>query len=76
MSLSTNINNIQVYIGEFNELLAGYQLTPIYFKEHPTNRHYKGIEESREWMFKDVTGYHPSFFSYWKKCERILKKNY
>ncbi len=75
-ALATNITNIQVYIGEFNELLADYQLTQIYFKEHPTNRHYKGTEEHRDWIFKDVVGYHPSFFSYWKQCERLLKPQY
>ncbi len=76
IALANNIPNIQVYIGEFNELVKEYNLTNIHFKEHPTAKHYKGIEESRDWMFKDVVGYHPSFFSYWKKCERILKKHY
>jgi deoxyribodipyrimidine photo-lyase len=75
-AMANNIIGIKVYVGEFSELVSENQLTQIYFKEHPTNRHYKGIEENREWMFKDVTGYHPSFFSYWKKCERILKKHY
>ncbi len=76
ITLANNIKDIQVYVGEFNELVQEYSLTNIYFKEHPTAKHYKGIEESRDWMFKDVTGYHPSFFSYWKKCEKILKLHY
>ncbi len=76
MALANNINNIQVYIGEFNELVKEYDIVDIYFKEHKTAKHYKGIEESREWLFKDVVGYHPSFFSYWKKCERLLKQQY
>lgn len=76
MALASNINNIQVYVGQFDELVKEYHLTNIYFKEHPSAKHYKGIEESRDWMFKGVTGYHPSFFSYWKKCERLLKQQY
>ncbi len=76
LTLANNINNIQVYAGEFNELIEEYHLTNIYFKEHPTAKHYKGIEENRDWMFKDVVGYYPSFFSYWKQCEKILKKRY
>jgi deoxyribodipyrimidine photo-lyase len=76
LNLAKSIVNIQVYIGEFNELTLEYNLKNICFKEHPTTKHYRGIEESRDWMFKDVSGYHTSFFSYWKQCEKILKKNY
>ena len=45
----------------------------IYFKEHPTTLHYKGIQETRDWLFPEVNGYYPSFFGYWKKCERYIK---
>ncbi len=45
----------------------------IYFKEHPTTKHYQGIQEERDWLFPQVNGYYPSFFGYWKKCERLLK---
>jgi len=24
-------------------------------------------------LFPEVNGYYPSFFGYWKKCERYLK---
>mgnify|MGYP000380021557 CR=1 FL=1 len=34
----------------------------IYYKEHPLNKNYKGIELPRDWMFT-VQGYFPSFFS-------------
>jgi deoxyribodipyrimidine photo-lyase len=46
--------------------------TIIYFKEHPTTKHYQGIQEERDWLFPKVNGYYPSFFSYWKKCEKFL----
>lgn len=29
----------------------------MFYKEHPLNKHYRGNEESRDWMF-DVTGYY------------------
>ena len=45
----------------------------IYFKEHPTSKHYQGIREERDWLFPQVDGYFPSFFGYWKKCEKLLK---
>jgi deoxyribodipyrimidine photo-lyase len=47
----------------------------IYFKEHPLNLGYQGIEEHRDWIVPTVQGYYPSFFAYWKAVEKLLKKN-
>jgi len=69
---TTNIPGIQVFIGNFEVLSQSIQ-TNIYFKEHTTTQHYKGIQEARDWLFPEVNGYYPSFFGYWKKCERYLK---
>jgi deoxyribodipyrimidine photo-lyase len=66
-----NIDNIQIYVGEFNDLISDYELTNIYYKEHPLSNHYQGEEEPRDWMF-DVKGYYPSFFAFWKKCKKQL----
>lgn len=71
LSLSRNIEGIQVYVGEFDELVQEYSLGGIFFKEHPLNTNYKGAEESRDWMF-DVQGYFSSFFGFWKKCKKQL----
>ena len=72
LALSKNIPKIQVYIGTFESLKAKFQLSPIYYKEHPLNQGYSGIEEDRDWISKEVTGYFPSFFAYWKKVEKQL----
>ena len=61
-----NIPDLQVYVGQFQDLKNDYMLTDIHFKEHPLNN-YQGKETSRDWMF-EVTGYYPSFFAFWKKC--------
>ena len=66
-----NIPNIQVYVGEFDHLKKTHNLKEIYYKEHPLNNHYTGIEEPRDWMF-EVQGYYPSFFAFWKKCKKQL----
>ena len=66
-----NIPSIQVYVGEFKDLIKNHFIKEVYYKEHPTNRHYQGVEESRDWMF-EVNGYYPSFFSFWKKCKKQL----
>jgi len=76
LELARNIEDIQFYIGEFSELKSRLTHSQIYFKEHPLNLGYSGIEESRDWMCEDVSGYFPSFFSYWKKIEPAIKSQF
>ncbi len=71
IDLSKNIKNIQIYVGEFDQLISNYNLKNIHYKEHPTNKHYYGIEVPRDWMFS-VKGYYPSFFAFWKKCKKEI----
>lgn len=68
-----NIPEIQLFTGSFHELVQSSPSFSIYYKEHPLTKHYSGIQEERSWMFPEVTGYYPSFFSYWKKCEKYLR---
>lgn len=71
LDLATNIPAIQLFVGEFQQL-RNLCTCEFHFKEHPTNRHYAGVEHPRDWMFPNVTGYFPSFFAYWKKCSRVI----
>ena len=71
LALGQNIENLQIYTGEFEDFVKEYQPENICFKEHPTNIHYTGMEESREWMFS-VKGYYSSFFKFWKQCKNEL----
>ncbi len=72
IALTKNIHKAQLYVGQFQDLIEQYPTTEIYYKEHPTNNHYQGIKESRDWMF-EVEGYFPSFFGFWKKCKKQLR---
>lgn len=72
LSLGNNIPNVQVFVGSFEALRNQYHLQNIYYKEHPLNIGYTGTEETRDWITDKVTGYYPSFFSYWKKVEKYL----
>ena len=74
LDLGLNIENLQVFVGSFEDLISTYKLDldSVYFKEHPTNTSYKGNEDSRDWMFP-VKGYYPSFFSFWKRCKKYLR---
>ncbi len=76
LALADNIHNIQVYVGELAELAVELAGSTIHYKEHPTVRHYTGVQHNREWMFDDVVGYFPSFFAYWKKCEKYLEAGF
>ena len=73
LKLAENIDGIQVYTGEFDDLKKKCGASEIYYKEHPTAAHYQGIEEPRDWMFPEIKGYFPGFFGYWKKCQRLMK---
>ena len=72
LGLAKNIHDIQLFVGEFQELQELHRLEQIIFKEHPLNS-YVGTEEPREWIFS-VTGYYKSFFAFWKKCQKELKQ--
>jgi deoxyribodipyrimidine photo-lyase len=78
MELSKNIEGIQIYTGEIADIHNLYtqsnngQPAFIISKEHPAYSYYPGIKDPREWMFPNVTGYFPSFFSYWKKAQHNL----
>jgi hypothetical protein len=80
MNLAKHITGIQIYVGEIEEIADIYKASniepseKIISKEHPAYNYYPGVKDERDWMFPTVTGYHPSFFSYWKKCERLLNK--
>jgi len=72
IDLSKNIEGIQLFKGSFSELEASSGDSVIHFKEHPFARHYRGVQEERDWMFPEVTTATGSFFSYWKKCLKSL----
>ncbi len=75
VELSKNIKGIQLFVGEFSELEKKIT-NKIYYKEHPLNLNYRGIEEQRDWINSSVQSYFPSFFGYWKKIEKDIKKQF
>lgn len=73
LELAKNIDGLQLFSGEANEIPALQQYPAIYSKEHPSYKHLPGIKEERDWMFPDVKGFFNSFFGFWKKCEQQLR---
>jgi len=72
INLAKNINRIELFCGEIEDLVRSYPTIEIISKEHPSFTYYPGTKDSRDWMFPEVQGYYPSFFSFWKKCEKFL----
>ena len=73
--LSKNIPNLQIFVGEFSDLNKIISTENIFFKEHPTNLHFKGNKENRQSLSK-IEGNFPSFFNYWKKIKKELQKEF
>ena len=73
IELAPNINGLQLFIGEINEIPDLAKFPAIYSTAHPAFNYYPGKKDEREWMFPGVTGMFNSFFSFWKKCEQQLK---
>jgi deoxyribodipyrimidine photo-lyase len=78
LELSKNIPSIKVFTGEISEISALYMDSDflindvIFSKEHPVFEYYPGVKDQRDWMFPSVTGYYPSFFNFWKKCQQSI----
>jgi deoxyribodipyrimidine photo-lyase len=76
LKLAQNIDHLQFFVGSFSELKEKYSLSELYFKEHPLNLGYDGIEEPRDWISTEITGYFPSFFAYWKSLNKELTQKH
>ncbi len=79
LALSKNIPNIKVMVGEVSELTQHYIASEVrtewlISKEHPAFAYYPAKKDTRDWVYTEVSGYYNSFFSYWKKCEKLIKK--
>jgi deoxyribodipyrimidine photo-lyase len=76
LKLAQNIDHLKLFVGSFSELKEKYSLSELYFKEHPLNLGYDGIEEPRDWISTEITGYFPSFFAYWKSLNKELTQKH
>jgi deoxyribodipyrimidine photo-lyase len=72
VALAANIDEIQIYTGNFEQLSGMTGNSTLVFKQHPAFPHYDGQAVTNEYLFPWVSGYFPSFFAYWKKCEKFL----
>jgi deoxyribodipyrimidine photo-lyase len=71
-----NIDKLQIYYGTLEELLLLLPNTNTYCKEHPSTQHFPFELESRSWILPDLEQVPISFFPFWKKVQKQLKKNW
>lgn len=76
LELADHIPGVQVWTGSFDALAEQTSGQALHYKEHPLCRHYRGVEEPREWLAPEVTGMFPSFFAYWKKAEPRIREKF
>lgn len=72
LTLKNNIDGIKIFTGEYAELKKMIK-GKIICKEHPLFNFSDAMVERRDWIFPEVNDYYPSFFSFWKKAERLIK---
>jgi deoxyribodipyrimidine photo-lyase len=75
IELAENIEGIQIFVGEINEIPGLHQFPGIYSKEHPAFIHYPGKKDERDWLFPGVKTYHRSFFQFWKACIAQMRRD-
>lgn len=64
----THVPNIQLYVGNVETIPGLKTARIIYSKAHPATTYFPGIRESTDELFPSVTGYYPSFFTFWQAC--------
>ena len=74
MKLAENIPEIQLFVGSFEELKKAAGDSTLIFKQHPLHSHFKGVEDARDWIYPSIKGEFQSFFAFWRKVEKEIKK--
>lgn len=68
-----NIPEIKIYTGSFDSLKKHFPNSVFYAKEHPAIKYPVDVLDPREWLSSEAP-YKPSFFPYWNKCNKSLKR--
>jgi deoxyribodipyrimidine photo-lyase len=71
LSIATEIEGLQVYVGEWAELEPQLKATTTHFVSHPSVSHWRGNAEQYPLLFPDVPlKSYGSFMSFWKQCKK------
>lgn len=67
------IPNIQIFVGEVEDIPEITNFPAIYHQQHPLTQHFPGTATPANWMFPEATYRGQGFFGYWKQCEKTLR---
>jgi deoxyribodipyrimidine photo-lyase len=74
LELGKQITGLQVFVGSFAALKGLSGDADMYYRTHPLCQHYTGNADPPSAMVQGLEGNFPSFFSYWKRLEKQLRK--
>jgi deoxyribodipyrimidine photo-lyase len=68
------IPNLQVVVGRWESIQQTLDLTRVFTKEHPLTATFSIQQDSREWLWPEGNEKPGSFFNYWKKVQKHLRR--
>lgn len=68
----THIPGCTIFVGNVETIPGLNNATALYSKAYPATNHWPGIIDPAAELFPSVTGYFPSFFTFWKECQKTL----
>ena len=71
-----NIEGLQIYYGNLAALQSQINTASTFCKEHPSTKGYPFELASRSWLLPEINEVPISFFSFWKKVQKHLQKNW
>lgn len=48
--------------------------TQVIYREHPLSYNWQGVCEERDWLLNGLAGEYPSFFKFWNKAQKQVKR--
>ncbi len=70
MKWAAAIDTIEIYVGEFDQLIPEGYIGDLYYREYPLCNHWRGIEDTRDWIYPETSGYYQSFSKYNRLARR------
>ena len=72
------IQSLQIVIASFDDfqqaITSHSSSVKLVYREHPLSAHWQGQSEKRAWLFDGLEGEYPSFFKFWNKAQKQVKR--
>ena len=73
------IQSLQIVIASFDDfqqaITSHSSSVKLVYREHPLSVHWQGQPEKRAWLFDGLEGEYPSFFKFWNKAQKQVKRS-